>query len=251
MGKRVNKRKEAIVDLLAADRHISIPEISNILGVSAATIRHDLNDLAERGLILRTHGGAISTLPAALMRKQKLLVAEKNRIGKAAAALINDGDIIIVETGTTIAAFVKHLLGKRDVRLVTNSLYILSYARMNPGLHVTILGGDFRPSTETCGGPLTQTILETFHIPRAFIGADGFSLEHGIYADAVDQVEFVKRMQQQAEQTILLADSSKYGKKGFVSTVPLTEVDLLITDTGLPQATITQIEQAGIQVLAV
>ena len=251
MGKRVAKRKEQIIALLASDRHISIPEMSKILEVSAATIRNDLNDLADRGTIVRTHGGAISTLPASLMRKQKLMVAEKNRIGKAAAALVNDGDIIIVETGTTIAQFVKYLLGKRDVRVVTNSLYILSYARMNPGIHLTILGGEFRPTTETCGGPITQSLLGTFHVQRAFMGTDGFSLEYGLYADAVDQVEFVKRMNQQAETTILLADSSKYGKKGFVSTVPLMEVDILITDTGLPKKIMTQIEEAGIQVMAV
>jgi DeoR/GlpR family transcriptional regulator of sugar metabolism len=251
MGKGVAKRKEAIINLLASDRHISIPDMSKILGVSATTIRNDLNDLAEQGMISRTHGGATLTFSISLIRKQKLMIDEKNRIGKAAATLVNDGDIIIVETGTTIAQFVKYLLGKRDVRVVTNSIYILSYVRMNPGIHLTILGGEFRPTSETCGGPITLSQLETFHVHRFFTGTDGFSLEYGLYADAIDQVEVIKKMNQQAETTILLADSSKYGKKGFVSTLPLTEIDIFITDTGLPKKIITQIEEAGIQVMAV
>lgn len=251
MGKRGSRRKEEIIDLLASDSHISIPEMSKILGVSTATVRNDLNDLANRGMLIRTHGGAILTPPSSLTRKQKRMIEEKNRIGKAAATLVNDGDTIIVEAGTTIATFVKYLLGKRDVRVVTNSTFILPYARMNPGIHLAILGGEFRPSTETCGGPITLSQLETFHVQRAFIGTDGFSLENGLYADAVDQVEIVKKMYEQAETTILLADSAKYGKKGFVPTLSLTEIDILITDTGLPQKIITQIEKAGIQVIAV
>jgi DeoR/GlpR family transcriptional regulator of sugar metabolism len=250
MTKGMAKRKEKIIELLAADRHISVPEISKNLGVSAVTIRNDLDDLAEQGMLVRTHGGATLTLPAALIRKQRLMVAEKNRIGKAAAAIVYDGDLIIVETGTTVAAFVKHLLGKRDVRVVTNSMLILPYVRMNPGLHLTLLGGEFRPTTETCGGFITLAQLASFHVSRFFMGTDGFSLEDGmLYADAVDQVEIVKTMSQHADTTILLADSSKYGHKGFVPTLPLREVDLLITDMGLPNATVTQLEAAGIQVI--
>lgn len=251
MGKRGSKRKEEIIDLLASDSHISIPEMSKILGVSAATIRTDLNALADQGMLIRTHGGAILAPPSSLIRKQKRMIEEKNRIGKAAATLVKDGDTIIVEAGTTIATFIKYLSGKRNVRVVTNSTFIFPYARMNPGLHLTILGGEFRPLTETCGGPLTLSQLETFHVRRAFVGTDGFSLEHGLYADAVDQVEIIKKMYQQAETTTLLVDSSKYGKKGFVQTLSLTEIDLLITDTGLPKKIIKQIEKAGVQVMVV
>ncbi len=251
MGKRVSKRKEKIIDLLASDSHISIPEMSKILGVSAATIRNDLNNLADMGIVIRTHGGAIPTLHASLIAKQKVRSEEKNRIGKAAASLVNDGDTIMVEAGTTVATFVKYLLGKRNVRVVTNSTLILPYARMNPGIHLTILGGEFRPSTESCGGPIPLSQLDTFHVNRMFIGTDGFSLEHGLYGDTVDKVDVVKKMSQRTETRILLADSSKYGKKGFVPTLPLTAIDILITDTELPKTIIKQIEEAGIQVIAV
>ena len=131
----------------------------------------------------------------------------------------------MIEAGTTTALIAKYLLGKRDVHVVTNSTLVIPYARFNPSLHLTVVGGEFRPSTESLVGPVALRDLEEFHVRIAFIGTDGFSLESGLTTHLVEGAEIVRKMQAQAKRTVLVADSSKWGKVGFARVLPLGEVD--------------------------
>jgi DeoR family galactitol utilization operon repressor len=155
------------------------------------------------------------------------MMEEKNHIGRIAASLVRDGDTIMIEVGTTFAAFVKYLLGKRDIKVVTNSTLVLQYRRMNPNIHLTIVGGCFNPLTESFIGPIAVEQLDTFHAKMAFIGCEGFSFKGGLSGHSVESAEITKKMAQQAERTILLADSSKYGKNGFAHIIPISEVDMI------------------------
>jgi len=141
---------------------------------------------------------------------------------------------------------VRFLLGKQDVHLVTNSTLVLPYARINPALRVTFVGGEFCPSGEAMVGPIALRELRQFHVKTAFIGADGYSLATGVTAHLVDLAEVVKTMAAQAEQTILVADSSKYGRSGFTHILPLSAVDLVMTDEGLPESARAELEEAGV-----
>jgi DeoR family galactitol utilization operon repressor len=240
----MTKREKEILSLLAADAGVSVAEIGKHLGVSAVTARAGLNSLAKKGLVVRTWGGASPAFHPDMLDHQKNQVDEKNRIARAAASLINNGDTIMIEAGTTTALIARYLVGKRDISIVTNNFLVVPYARSNPSIRLTLVGGDFRPNTESLVGPIALQELDRFHVRRAFVGTDGFSPENGLTTHLVEGAEIVKKMAVQAGETVLVADSSKYGKKGFVTVLPLTSIGRIIIDSGLsPEAVAALREQ--------
>lgn len=251
MNDHLSEREREIVSLLANDPGVSVVRLSQALSVSAVTIRNDLNSLARKGIVLRTRGGAAPAFHPDVVERQSLRREEKNRIAQAAASLVEDGDTIMIEAGTTTALVARYLLGKRDVWIVTNSTLVLPYVRTNPAIHLTVVGGEFRSATESLVGPLALDVLERFHVRLAFVGTDGFTLEHGLTTHLVEGAEVVRRMAGRAEAAVLVADSSKYGRTGFVGVLPMTGVRRLITDTGLPPAVREELQAAGVEVTAV
>jgi len=243
------EREKAILKLLTDDSTLSVTALSAKLGVSVVTVRNDLNALAEQGLIVRSHGGASVSFHPDIIARQGSMTAQKNAVAKQAASLVKDGDTIMIEAGTTTALIAGYLLGKRDVHIVTNSTLIIPYARSNPSLHITVIGGEFRPSTESLVGPIALRDLEQFHVSHFFIGTDGFSPETGLTTHLVESAEVAKRMASQADKTVLVADAAKYGKAGFVKVLPLSEVDMLITDNALPEAIRNSLSGNGLEII--
>ena len=233
MHSSMTEREKEILNLIAEDTGISVAEIGRRIGVSAVTVRAGLNSLSGKGFIMRTWGGAVPAFHPEMLEHQRTRVEEKNRIAKAAAATVEDGDTVMIEAGTTTALIVRYLFGKRDISIVTNNLLVIPYARANPAIRLTLVGGDFRPNTESTVGPIALQELERFHVRRAFVGTDGFSLEKGLTTHLVEGAEIVKKMSAQARETVLVADSSKYGKTGFVKVLPLSAVSRIIVDSGL------------------
>ncbi len=242
----MTEREKEILNLVSDDPAVTVADLGKRLGVSPVTVRASLNALAKKGLILRTWGGAFPTFHPDMMDHQRNRVDEKNRIAKAAAALVEDGDTIMIEAGTTTALIARYLFGKRDVSIVTNNFLVVPYARANPAIRLTVIGGDFRPSTESTVGPIALQELERFHVRRAFVGTDGFTLEKGLSTHLVEGAEIVKKMAAQARETVLAADSTKYGKTGFVKVLPLSAVSRIITDSGLDGTARQRITEAGI-----
>jgi DeoR family galactitol utilization operon repressor len=242
-------REKEIVRLLAEDRAVAVSRLSEQLGVSTVTIRSDLNNLAKKGVVVRTRGGAAPAFHPNVMIRQNLRVEEKNRIAQAAADLVKDGDTIMIEAGTTTSLIARYLLGKRFVSIVTNSSLILPFARSNPGIHLTVVGGEFRPATESLVGPIALGELERFHVRLAFLGTDGFSMEGGLTTNLVEGAEIVRKMAERAGSTILVADSSKFGKIGFVHVLPVQQLTTLITDTGLPPEARAALTDSGVEVI--
>lgn len=236
------------MSMLAEDIGISVSEMSKHLKVSEVTIRSDLKSLENRGYLLRTGGRVMPTLHQNVFERLKTQINEKNRIAKAAAALVEDGDTIMIEAGTTTALVAKYLLGKRDVHVVTTSTLIIPYARINPGLHLTMTGGEFRPLTESFVGPIALTHLEQFHVRLAFVGTDGFTMEKGLTTHLIEGAEIVRKMAGQSDKTILVADSRKYGKTGFMKVLPIDRVTLIITDDQLEDEQVEDIEAKGVRV---
>ncbi len=183
-----------------------------------------------------------------ILEQRKRNVAVKRRIAKRAAALVGDGDSVMIVAGSTASFVGQYLLGKTDVKVVTNSTLLLPYARTNPALQMTLTGGVFVPSAEAMVGPNTLRTLGQFHAKTAFLGTDGFSLKSGITADAVDVAEVVRAMAAQADRAVLLADSSKYGRAGFAHIMGLAEIGVLITDNGLEHSIRRDLEEHGIEV---
>ena len=248
VSRNVSEREKQVLDLVIESPELSVSDMSRRLGVSAVTVRSTLNSLAEKGLIVRTWGGAMPAFHPTIVERQRASVGEKNRIAQAAAELVGDHETLMIEAGTTTALLGHNLLGKRDLQVVTNSTLVLSAMRTNPQIRGCLVGGDFNPTTESLVGPIALGALRQFHVTTAFVGTDGFSVEGGLSTHLVDGAEVVRTMAKQADRTVVLADSSKYGKRGFVHVLPLEEIDILITDTGLPESIAEEIAALGVQV---
>ncbi len=243
MNTNITDREKKILELLTEENNLTVNEISSRLNVSRVTVRSDFNSLEEKGLIVRIRGGAFPAFHPEILESQKTMVHEKIRIAKAAAALISDGDTVMINDGTTSSLIPKFLLGKRDIRVVTNSTLIFTYARINPSLHLTLVGGEFRPSSEAIVGPIALKDLENYNVKYAFLGTGGFSQETGLTSQLVDGAEIFRKMCRQAEKVVVVADSSKYGKNGFVKIFPLDRMDILITDNGLNPQTVENLKE--------
>jgi DeoR family galactitol utilization operon repressor len=243
----LNERERIILNRLSAEGSVTVTDMARELGLSEVTIRGDLKVLEDKGWLNRTRGGAAPSLHRDLLERQKLRPAEKNAIARRAAELVRDGDLIMIEAGTTIALVAKYLQGKRDIHIVTNSTLVFSYARLNPSLQITMTGGEFRRATESLVGPIALDTISRLNVRLAFVGTDGFSLERGMTTHLVEGAEIVKAMKARAETTVLLADSSKAGKAGFISVLPLSQMDLIITDGGLDKAAAGELSGVGIK----
>ncbi len=242
---KISERKQQILKILADDASISVSEISKLLKVSEVTIRTNLNQLADSGYIVRTRGGAQPSFHPNILERQRSMVEEKTRIAKAAAGLIEDGDNIMLDAGTTPSMLVKFLLGKRDITVVTNSTLVLSYARMNPALKVILLGGEFIASSEAMVGAMALDVLKKYRVNKAFLGTDGFSEVSGFTAHSVETGEVVRQMSKQATQTYILADSAKYGEAGFAQILDLNDVYKIIIDSNISEDAKAKLEEAG------
>ncbi len=246
MLQNLSKREKQILDLLVEDEGISVTELGKRLDVSTVTIRSTLNSLSDKGVIVRTWGGASPAYHPEILERQRARQDVKAMIAAAAADMVRDGDAIMVEAGTTTSLIGRRLFGRRDVHAVTNSMLFVPYARSNPALALTVVGGSFQPVTESLVGPIALRELEGFHVRLAFVGTDGFSLEHGMTTHLVEGAEIVRKMASCAEETILLADSAKYGEVGFARVLGLEDVTTVITDDGLPQSAVAELTEAGV-----
>jgi len=231
------------------DNRVSVSDISRLLDVTPVTARADLAALEKEGLLVRTHGGATPAYHPKLFERMQSGRQFKEKIARAAAAMIEDGDTVMITAGTTTALIAKYLLGKRDVHIVTNSTLLLTYTRANPHLHLTLIGGEFRPSEEGMVGPMALATLDQFHVSKAFIGIDGASAKQGFTAYYLESAELVRKMAEQADQVIAIGHSSKFGKHGFARILPFNGVDTLITDQQLAENFETELTSAGVRVV--
>ncbi len=247
----INSREEAILRYLATSRDPSVSGIAKLLKVSAVTVRSLLSALEEKGYVVRTHGGALPAYHPELLERRLSNIEAKERLAEEAADHIKPGDKVMVVNGTTSAMVGKFLFGKGELQIVTNSLLLLPYARMNPSLKLTVVGGEFSPSAEALIGPSAMEDLESYHVDITITGTDGFSLEYGLTTQLPGNAEIVRKMIQRAKRNILVAESSKYKRQGFVKILPMSDIDILITDMNFPQEDVPQFEALGIEVIRV
>ena len=250
MTQELSEREHTILNRLMVQGAVSVAHLSSELEVSEVTIRSDLSSLEERGLLSRTHGGALPSIHPHIFQRQNMNIEEKHRIAKAAADLVGDGDAIMIEAGTTTSLLPRYLAGKRDILIITNSVPAFESAKSNPALRITLVGGEFRDSTDSFVGRITLDTIRRFNVRCAFVGTDGFSLKSGITTHLIEGGDVISVMRERAENLVLLADSSKYGKTGVVTILPLSQINTLITDTGLPDAAKVELTQIPLHIIA-
>jgi DeoR family transcriptional regulator, galactitol utilization operon repressor len=243
------ERKRSIIEMITKDSSVSVASLAQELGVSVVTIRADFDALEKDGVIVRTRGGALPAFHPKIIEQMGYNKECKSKIAQAAAGMIEDGDSVIISSGTTTALIGKYLLGRKDIHIVTNNTLLLTYARVNPQLRVTLIGGEFRPSDESVVGPLALRELENFHVSKVFIGTDGVSLKQGFTANLLEGAEFVRKIAEQADTVYALADSEKFGKPGFVKILPFDGVDYLICDSGISAEFENELNSAGVKIV--
>ncbi|MDR3245067.1 MAG: DeoR/GlpR family DNA-binding transcription regulator [Prevotellaceae bacterium] len=247
----LKERERAILNVLYENEQISTAQLCEKFDISIVTLRKDLDNLEANGLVVRTHGRVTSAYSKAIIERQKANADEKTRIAKAAAAMIEEGDRVMIVAGTTTALIPKFLLGKRNIHIVTNSTLLLTYSRVNPGLSVTLVGGEFMADAEALIGSIALKDLDLFYVKSSFIGADGFSEVGGITANHVELAGICRKVIANSQQKILLADSSKYGKKGFAYIDDLKNLSTLITDKQIADSDAMKLSNLGLDIIKV
>jgi len=249
MSNNFAERKSVILDLLMKEGSVSVSGLAKQFNVTVVTVRADLATLEEEGLLVRTHGGAVPAQHPKVLERMQADKGIKGVIAKAAAELVEDGDTIIVSAGTTTALIAKYLLGKKGIHIVTNNTLLLTHARNNPQLRVTLVGGEFRPEEEGVVGPLALQAIDQFYVSKAFIGIDGASAKQGFSAHFVESADLVRKMAEQADEVIAMSDSSKFGKPGFARILPFDGVDALVTDSELSGEFEEELTKANVRVI--
>jgi DeoR family galactitol utilization operon repressor len=244
-------REQYVLDVLAKDGSLSVSRLAKDLGVSEVTVRATLRNLEGRGLLSRTWGGARPTSIRTVLERAPHHSAEKERIAAAAAELIVDFDTVFIEAGTTTAQVVRSLAGRTGVQIVTNSTLVFAYARALGTLEVILTGGSFHRESESLVGPLAVRGIGEFNTRLAFVGTDGLTPGRGTTTQFAEGAEVIRAMHAHAQETWLLADSSKFGETGFVNVLPLTDLAGIVTDTDLPPEVRTELDRTGLRVLSV
>lgn len=252
------ERRHRIKEILLKDGRVRVTDLVVAFGVSDETIRRDLDQLADEGIIQRSHGGAvlvenvrlaIAAIPPVHQRTLEFS-AEKDSIGRAAAALVEDGQMVIIDAGSTTWNVARHLQACRDVTVITNSLAVAQECARNPNLNIHMTGGHLIPRSMCLVGPQAQAELRRYHAHISILGATGISLDKGFACTDIFEAETKRAMAESAERTVVVADHSKLHKRGLVSFAQPGEVDLLITSTLAAPAILAEFETHGVSIVA-
>lgn len=249
-----DERRFRITEMLSRQRTVSASELKEIFDVTAATVRRDLAHLEGKGLLVRSHGGAVSKLPStnfqpsydALGRENP---EEKQTIAAEAAKLVLDGDTIFLEGSTTVSEMAPHLQHHKRLTVVTNSPLILVDLRRFPEIKAMCTGGELRRDVFYLSGIWAQRTIGEIRVDKAFLGVSAIDPEYGLSTASHDEAAVKKIIIQSAKVRIALVDHSKFGRQGFAFVGPVTELTTLITDPGTPPAALKILRDSGVQVI--
>ncbi len=247
-------RRNKILDHIKETGEVLITRLSKEFDVSEVTIRNDLGHLERKNLLVRARGGAINIenhvgIDQRIAEKNKIHSNEKAAIGKLASSLINDGDTIIIDSGTTTAEIVKHLDRIKYLNVITNALNIVNMLMAHPAVNVIIPGGYLRQNAMSLVGPLAEKNLRNFYVDKVFLSTDGFDTRQGIFTPNIDEAHLNGIMIEITKEVILVTDSSKFKRKSLAFICGLDKIRKVVTDSGIEPDDKKRLEDAGIEVL--
>ncbi|MCX5197078.1 DeoR/GlpR family DNA-binding transcription regulator [Streptomyces sp. NBC_00249] len=255
------ERWQRLLDLLVERGGLEVEPAAEALGVSAATIRRDLDQLAEQQLLVRTRGGAVPhgvSYELPLRYRTSRRAAEKGRISGAVAALIAPGEVVGLTGGTTTTEVARALAARADLAtgspaltVVTNALNIAGELVIRPQFKIVLTGGVARPQSYELTGPLAQQVLGQLTMDTAVLGVDAFDPRDGAATRHEDEAAMNRLLCERARRVVIAADSSKLGGRAFARICATSEVDVLVTDTALPEAQARAFRAAGVEVVRV
>lgn len=249
------ERQQKIIEIINAKGYESVINLCKALKVSAVTIRKDLKFLEKNNQLFRTHGGASNTNPFTIDRsvneKEGLQREEKREIAKKAAEYIESNDSIIIASGTTMLALAREIAPNQKLTVITSALQVAGELVNHMDIDILQLGGMVRKSSSSVVGSYAEAILKDFYCTKLYLGVDGIDFEFGITTSNSMEAELNKSMINMAQKVIVLADHTKFGKRGFSKICGLDEIDEIITDKNLSQVIVDKFRNSGVKITIV
>lgn len=246
------ERKVEILNLLNSQGNVKVSELSKNYNVSEVTIRKDLQELEEEGLVRRVHGGAVlahnTKFEPTFSEKSGKLIDEKIAIGKMAAAMIEDGDTIAIDSGTTTLQLAKYITA-RNLTVITNSLDIAIELADRQSVEVIVIGGSLRSETRALVGPVANMVLESLVVDKAFVGANGVSVTYGITTPNIVEANTKKQIIDSSKKAIILCDHTKFDLVSFAKITDISKVSCIVTDDNLDEDIKKTFEQKGVKII--
>lgn len=261
VSSKIDKRAKEILRLLLHHGKTSVDELTVILNMSPASVRRDLVRLEERGLVHRTHGGAMLAgqavyepfrFDAAFGVREERFAKEKQRIGQAAAEMVGENETVGITAGTTTTKVAQFLRHRKNLHIITNAVNIAMELSSSAGLDTTLTGGRMRwQGAFSLIGPAAIESLSIVVMDRVFVGVCGVDPERGATTIEADEAAVFRAMTRQAKQVVVVADSSKVGMISPIIICPAAAIDILITDDSIPDDAVAAFEKTGVRVLSV
>src|SRR5277367_2197152 len=249
------ERRRAILDLLTHQGRVLVTELAGKFETSQVTIRKDLEILHAHGLVHRTHGGALPAREGALedptlREKEKLHRKEKLQIAAAAVRMVAEGQVVILDSGTTTTAIARALRNFQNLTIITNAVNIAAELS-GSAVEVILTGGNLRKNSFSLVGPIAEETLHKLNADILFLGVDGFDVQYGLSTPNLLEAKVNRAMMDVARLVVAVCDSSKFGRRSLSSIAPLSAVHHVITDRGIPKPDLAALRKTAIQVTLV
>ncbi|GAA2605736.1 DeoR/GlpR family DNA-binding transcription regulator [Actinomadura fulvescens] len=256
-----HERWNALLELLADAGQLTVEETASRMGVSAATIRRDFDQLAQQQMLTRTRGGAVAqsvSYDLPLRYKSARHASEKQRIAAATAELAKPGSVIGLNGGTTTSEVARVLARRADlhadgampgITIVTNALNIGNELAVRPHVKIVLTGGVPRPQSYELTGPLATGIFDHVTLDVAILGVYGVAVDHGATCHNEGEADINRIMAERADQIIVVADGSKVGRRAFAKICDTARIDVLVTDSTVSQSAVDAFTEAGVKVI--
>ena len=249
------ERRRLILEILDREGRVLVADLAKRFRTSQVTIRKDLDVLHATGRVHRTHGGALPARESALedptlREKEKLHRKEKLQIAAAAARMVKEGQVVILDSGTTTTAIANALRNFANLTIITNAVNIAAELS-GSSLEVILTGGTLRKNSFSLVGPIAEETLRRLNADILFLGVDGFDVHYGLSTPNLLEAKVNRAMMDIARVSVAVCDSSKFGRRSLSSIAPPSAVHHLITDRGIPKSDLAALKKAGIQVTLV
>ena len=252
MNSCVDRRSDILKQLEKNDQ-VNVFELSKQFSVSEVTIRKDLRYLEKRNILIRSRGGAMKqsliNVDLSIYDRRRQNIKLKEAIGSAAADMIFSGETVLFDTGTTIMQIARHLPKKLNITVITNSVDITFRLAEYPNIKVIMPGGILRRNSLALVGEQAAESLRGFYCDKYFLSADGIDLERGMMTTNIEEASLARINIKNSRKVIALIDSSKFQSKGITTIAPLTAIDTLVTDSGIPAEILEKIKGLGVYVI--
>jgi DeoR family transcriptional regulator of aga operon len=231
------ERRDSIIQIIQKNGKVRVDTLSDKFDVSSVTIRNDLDFLEKKGIVHRTHGGALLRKSVyedpSLEEKQQLYRKEKQRIGEKAVELIKNGDSILLDSGTTAMEVAQRLNGKKNLTIMTNAINLALKLGSMESMSVMLTGGLLRKESFSLVGPEAEATISNYYFDKLFLGVDGLDIKFGLTTPNPMEAQLNRIMVERAQQVIAVTDSSKFGRHSFSYICDVDVISTLITDTNI------------------